>query len=264
MPVITFLGVGGAMPVQPADNHTALLVAADGATLLLDCGPTIMRQLEQVGADAGLPTHLYLSHQHGDHILGLPMLLLNRMLFFPDQPLSVLAVPSVLHVAQQLVRLAYPDLLRRIQDAVAFVPLLEAEQGQAWPGVAGLRYRLARAQHSVPTYALRLDWPGGASMVFSADTGPAPALARLAEGVDLLVHDAFYLTASDDDLSSHSAACQVGRLAAQAGVKAVALVHRRHTEQPLAQQYQAEAAKFFGGEILAPAAGDSYRFPKER
>jgi ribonuclease Z len=260
MPEITFLGVGGAMAAQPADNHTALLVEADGATLLLDCGPTIMRQMERVGVDAGLLSHVYLSHQHGDHILGLPILLLNRVLFFPDQPLIVLAMPGVLHAARELVGLAYPDLRQRMQDQVEFVPLVEAEESQPWPAVAGLRYRLVLGRHSVPTYALRLDWDNGQSMVYSADTGPEPAIGRLAAGVDLLVHDTFYLVADDDDLPSHSAADQVGQLAAQAGVRAVALVHRMHTQRPQAKQYRAEAARYCRGEILVPDAGDRFVF----
>ena len=86
------------MASQPADNHTALLVQHGDLTLLLDCGPTIMRQLERVGMTAGDPTHVYLSHQHGDHLLGLPMLLLNRVLFWPDRPLTVVAESRVLAV----------------------------------------------------------------------------------------------------------------------------------------------------------------------
>lgn len=259
MPALTFLGVGGAMAANPADNHTALLVEADEANVLLDCGPTIMRQLERVNVDVGYPTHLYLSHQHGDHILGLPMLLLNRALFFPDEPLTVLAMPAVLDAAQALVRLAYPDLERRLRDQVTFAPLALAAQSQPWPDAEGLSYRLAPAQHSVPTYALRLDWDDGASLVYSADTGPSSAIAELAAGASLLVHDAFYL-ATDDGLAGHSSAGQVGQIAAQAGVKAVALVHRMRTEKPQAKQYQAEAARFFRGKILAPAAGDSVEF----
>ncbi len=258
MPTITFLGVGGAMAAQPADNHTALLVHADDATLLLDCGPTIMRQLERVGADAGLPSHVYLSHQHGDHVLGLPMLLLNRVLLFPHQRLIVLAMPGVLQAAQDLVQLAYPDLGRRMQDQVEFVPLMEAGESQPWPAAASLSYRLARGQHSVPSYALRLDWRSGQSMVYSADTGPAPAIGRLATGADLLVHDCFYLVPEDSALPRHAAAGQVGQLAAQAGVKAVALVHRMRTEPFLSEQYRAEAARHFRGEILTPHAGDQF------
>lgn len=260
MPAITFLGVGGAMAADPADNHTALLVEAGAANLLLDCGPTIMRQLERVNVDAGYPTHLYLSHQHGDHILGLPMLLLNRVLFFPDEPLTVLAAPAVLDAAQDLVRLAYPDLARKLHDQVTFAPLALAAQSQPWPDADGLSYRLALAQHSVPTYALRLDWEDGASLVYSADTGPSPAIAGLAAGASLLVHDTFYLVSDDTGLDSHSSAGQVGQTAAEAGVKAVALVHRMQTERSWAKQYQAEAARFFRGKILTPAAGDSTEF----
>ena len=131
---------------------------------------------------------------------------------------------------------------------------------EPWPGVAGLSYRLVCGQHSVPSYALRLDWNSGQSMVYSADTGPEPAIGRLAAGVDLLVHETFYLVAHDDDLPSHSAADQVGQLAAQAGVQALALVHRMRTERPLAKQYRAEAARYFRGEILTPHAGDQFVF----
>jgi ribonuclease BN (tRNA processing enzyme) len=258
MPGVTFLGVGGAMAADPADNHTALLVQADDATLLLDCGPTIMRQLERVGVDAGLPSQVYLSHQHGDHTLGLPMLLLNRVLFFPNRPLVILAMPNVLSTARDMVRLVYPDLVRRMQDQVEFVSLAQAEKTQTWPGVAGLSYRLARGQHSVPSYALRLDWNSGQSMVYSADTGPASAIGRLAAGVDLLVHDCFYLFAEDSALPGHAAAGQVGQLAAQAGVRVVALVHRMHTDPSLSEQYQAEAARYFRGKILTPHAGDQF------
>jgi ribonuclease BN (tRNA processing enzyme) len=145
-----------------------------------------------------------------------------------------------------------------MQDQVEFVSLAQAEKTQTWPGVAGLSYRLARGQHSVPSYALRLDWNSGQSMVYSADTGPASAIGRLAAGVDLLVHDCFYLFAEDSALPGHAAAGQVGQLAAQAGVRVVALVHRMHTDPSLSEQYQAEAARYFRGKILTPHAGDQF------
>lgn len=260
MPELIFLGAGGALAARPAGNHTALLVEAGAASLLLDCGPTIMRQLEQAGADAGRPTHVYLSHQHGDHVLGLPMLLLHRVLFFPDRPLHVLAIPEVLHAAQELTALVYPDLGRRMQAQIAFTPLAEEATAQAWPGVPGLRYRLARGQHSAPTWALRLDWEAGSSLVYSADTGPAPAIARLAAGADLLVHDSYYVRSDDAALPTHSSAGEAGQIAAQAGVKAVALVHREQAGPEVAATYRAEAARYFGGEILTPAAFDRRAF----
>ncbi len=259
MPTITFLGVGGAMAADPADNHTCLLVEAGATRLLLDCGPTIMPQLERVQVDAGWPTHVYVSHQHGDHILGLPMLLLQRVLFFRDRPLQVLAMPVVLKKARDLMAMAYPDLPREMRDQISFVPLEAAGESLPWPEAPGMSYRLAPCQHSVPTFAVRLDWRAGQSLVYSADTGPSADIARLATGASLLVHDSFYLSATKDDLPSHSAADQVGQLAAQAGVKTVALVHRKLTGAAAALDYRATAARHFSGETLAPAAGDTFQ-----
>ena len=61
MTKIIFLGVGGALVHAPADNHTAFLVRTDTSTILLDSGPSIMRQLELTGVGMEELTHIYIS-----------------------------------------------------------------------------------------------------------------------------------------------------------------------------------------------------------
>lgn len=256
MATVIFLGVGGAMAADPADNHTALAVRHGSHLLLLDCGPTVMRQLERVGLTAGDPTHVVVSHQHGDHSLGLPMLLLNRVLFWPDRPLTVLAVAPVLTVLKQLTHLAYPDLGRRLTQTVTFAPLAEGNV-HPLPAADGIAYELAPAKHSVPSWAIRLNFAEGGSLVYSADTGPSPAVARLAAGADLLVHDTYYLETPAPWLENHSSAEQVAALAETAGVKTLALVHRELTDEASAAAYVAAAQRQFSGRVLAPMAGDS-------
>lgn len=261
MTEVIFLGVGGAMAVDPADNHTALVVRHENLVLLLDCGPTIMRQLENTGLTAGDPTHVIISHQHGDHTLGLPMLLLNRVLFWPKRPLLVLAMPPVLTMLQELTRLAYPDLSRHLAKTVEFVALNENEGHHVLPKAAGVSYATAPAQHSVPAWGLRLTFgaPANCSLVYSGDTAPTPAMAELAAGADLLVHDTFFLTPPPEGYVGHSAAAHVGAIAAAASVGTLALVHREHTEPTYAEQYCAAAHAYFGGRVMAPAAGDTFR-----
>ena len=257
MAQVVFLGIGGAMARGPADNHTALVVRAGASTILMDSGPSIMRQLELAGIGIEELTHVYLSHQHGDHSLGLPMLLLNRVLLWPDLPLTVMAAPDVLKPASDLVTLAYPDLAQRMEAGVRFAPLAGGISPLPCPSDASLTYRLAPAQHSVPTWAIRLGVGAGKSLVMSGDTRPAESVERLASGATLLVHDAYFLTPPGGDLPLHSAAVQVGELASRAGVGAVALVHRKDPSPQASPAYRALAAKYFGGEIHVPQAGDA-------
>ena len=109
----------------------------------------------------------------------------------------------------------------------------------------------------MPTWAIRLDFSSGKSLVVSADTGLADPTARLATGATLLVHDSFDLKPSAGGSHIHSSAGQVGGLAEQAGVHILALVHRQDTSEQAASSYRALAAKHFGGEILVPQAGDT-------
>ena len=243
------------MASHPADNHTALVMQHAGLTLLLDCGPTIMRQLERVGMSAGDPTHVYLSHQHGDHLLGLPMLLLNRVLFWSDRPLYVVAERRVLAFAQQLVQTVYPDL--PMSPTIQYVAL-ETNGGGDLPLAPGVRYTLAAGRHSVPTWAVRFDLAGG-SMVYSSDTGRSEEIAQLAVGADLLVHEAYFARQPEKSFDTHSVAADVAMLAARAGVKTLALVHRQEPDVVAALSYHAAAAHYFDGEILVPQAGDTYQ-----
>lgn len=256
MTQITFLGVGGAMATGPADNHTALVVREGATTLLMDCGPTIMVQLERAGLTAGDITHIMVSHQHGDHTLGLPMLLLNRVLFWPERPLVVLAMPPVLDVLQRLTQLVYPDLREHFESCILFLPLQEGLEPHELPGAPGITYATAPGKHSVPAWGLRLNLSDGRSLVYSSDTGEAPPIAQLATGADLLIHDSFYLEPPTDGYDSHSTATQVGELAAQAGVGMLVLAHRQHTGPDKEQAYRADAARYFAGPVLVPYPGD--------
>ena len=68
----------------------------------------------------------------------------------------------------------------------------------------------------------------GRRIVFSGDTRAAPTVREAASGADLLVHEATFLD-RDRALamrSGHSTAGDAARLAADAGVGLLALVHR--------------------------------------
>ena len=88
--------------------------------------------------------------------------------------------------------------------------------------------------HLPTSYAYRIDSAAG-SVVFSGDTGPSDAVAGLARGADVLVHevmdfDAMLAEGFPAELrevftSVHTEVSDVGRIAAQAGVPVLALNH---------------------------------------
>src|SRR5262249_4386972 len=70
--IVYFLGTGAGLPAPGATN-CCYLVRAGGCPLLIDCGPAVLQQLDAAGLTPGDVTHLFLTHRHGDHILGFPM-----------------------------------------------------------------------------------------------------------------------------------------------------------------------------------------------
>jgi len=71
---ITFLGTGSAVPTARR-NHTGTLLKYKEQNILFDCGEGIQRQFRIASINPCKLTKIFISHWHGDHILGLVGLL---------------------------------------------------------------------------------------------------------------------------------------------------------------------------------------------
>lgn len=71
---ITFLGTSSQVPTKKR-NHPALLIDYKDEHILLDCGEGTQRQFSYAEKSTHKITRIFLTHWHGDHILGLPGLL---------------------------------------------------------------------------------------------------------------------------------------------------------------------------------------------
>ena len=84
---VTFLGTGGAVP-STARNPSALLIAREGDRFLFDCAEGTQRQMMryETGFDVG---HVFITHVHGDHVLGLPGLISTWDFNEREAPLAI-------------------------------------------------------------------------------------------------------------------------------------------------------------------------------
>lgn len=85
---VTILGNTSSIPVH-GRNHTSQVIRYGQELLLLDCGEGTQIQLRKYKVKSSRITHIFISHLHGDHYLGLVGLLSSYNLAKRSKPLTI-------------------------------------------------------------------------------------------------------------------------------------------------------------------------------
>ena len=120
--------------------------------------------------------------------------------------------------------------------------------------VGGLTLRFSQTDHGPVTLAVALEGDG-ATLGYSADSGPGWALSALGSGLDLVLCEATY-TKEHEGTLQHMSARQAGESARAARAKRLVVTHRWPTVA--AGAVRAEAAAAFGGPLAQAAVGRGY------
>ena len=104
---VTFLGTGGAVPTTQR-NTSALAIRREGERFLFDCGEGTQRQMMRFGTGFGVD-HVFVTHCHGDHVLGLPGLVQTMDFNGRDDPLAVHAPGGTRSAVADLLSVASTD-----------------------------------------------------------------------------------------------------------------------------------------------------------
>jgi phosphoribosyl 1,2-cyclic phosphodiesterase len=204
--IVTLFGVRGSLATpgpttaRYGGNTSCVRVSGpDGSVLVLDAG-TGVRALGMELPRALRRVDVLLSHLHLDHILGLGFF---GPLYDPGMEVHIWGPASAtLDLEARLRRYLSPPLFPvRLSDLPCRLELHPAPRGRVAIGPFGVR--AARVCHPGPTVGYRVEM-GGAALAYVPDHEPALGTRRfplepewtsgfeLAQGVDLLLHDAQY------------------------------------------------------------------------
>lgn len=288
---VTILGCGSAKPTL-RHFPSAQLVSLNSKLFLIDCGEGTQTQLMRARCSVNRLRHIFISHLHGDHCYGLPGLLstmgltglagevvvhlpaegirlFKPLIDYTTCDLTVTYAPytrndSVIYEDRTITVSIVP--LRHRMPCVGFV--FREKPKQRHIDADMVRF------HEVPVRQIaaikdgadfvkpdgtvvpneRLTTPADPSRAYAyiSDTLPLPAAAEAVAGVDLLYHEATFL--SDMHLRAkatfHSTAADAARIAKTAGAKKLVIGHfsSRYTDEaPLL----AEARSIFPATELA-------------
>lgn len=216
------LGVGTAVPDEDREN-THMVWDGPGGPLLIDAGGSTYQRLLQAGIEPLNLQGVLLTHSHADHINGLPVLLFSLALMGRKEPLLIYGLEPTLKLVQgvldafQLEEHMAPVIWQPIA-AGDTVPLAAAQEkpGETWA------LRTAPTLHPRPCVALRFEErSSGRALTYSCDTAPCQSVADLAQGTQLLIHEASMAEPSQ----IHTTPRQAGEIAQQARAKRLVLVH---------------------------------------
>ena len=204
---VHFLGVGEAC--DPERFNTSLMVRSKNHYILLDCGFTTPHRYfadcsdpEQLGA-------LWISHFHGDHFFGVPLLLLRFWEMGRTSPLLIAGPVGVQEKVEMALDLAYPAFGNKLRYALEYLPVVSGDSFET-PGFWG---QTAPMEHPQSCLAVRLT-SGEKSLMYSGDGRPTETSTDLARGCDLLVHEAYSLSGQTPGHGSVAGCLALARLAA--------------------------------------------------
>lgn len=190
-PLFTFVGSGDATGTG-ARNQTCLHLQTEEAAFLIDCGPTSLTALKQLGISVSALSGILLTHAHGDHFGGVPFVLLDLMMAGRQQDFWVMAPQHLLEHVQAWNELCYPGILEKAPFTIHWLPI--EQEPRSVPGTGIMIYPFAmNHQQSRLCQGYQVHLPEEKIVAYTGDTAWCDNLELLARDTDLFVCECSYV-----------------------------------------------------------------------
>jgi len=237
---VTVLGPWGAYP-EAGEATAGYLLEYNQRSLLIDCGSGVLAQLQKIKPLYELDGVL-ISHRHHDHVADLGCLQYACLI---DMDLGRRNVELPLYVAEEPGR----EMVCKTMKGTR-VRRIAAEDRL---GEGDLKVRFFKTIHEAYCVGMIFDYQGK-RVVYTADTSYDDSLIAACKDADVLIAEtSFYAGMRDAVKYGHMNAAEVGRLAAEAGVRKVVLTHLPHFGE--VSSLATEVAAYFNGEVEIARTG---------
>lgn len=236
---------GGPRLGEAGRSNPSTLIMINDVPYLVDCAYGTSKQLITAGVALNRVRYVFITHHHSDHNLDFGPLLYNAWITGQPTRVDAYGPTGMNQLARDFFKYLKFDIETRMADEGRPDPnsLITAHEVSK-PGVVmrnddvKVSACLVRHPPIKQAYAYRFD-AKDRSIVISGDTAYAPELAEFAKGADVLVHEVMYLTGiealirrlpnakrlREHLMAAHTLPEDVGKIAAQAGVKTLVLSH---------------------------------------
>jgi len=217
MAKLIILGSSNAVSSEGSEN-THMVLVGEERIVMIDCVNNPIHRLAKAGVDLMDVTDLILTHFHPDHVSGVPLLLMDMWLRGRKSLINIYGLHYTVDRMEQLMGMYswenWPDFF-----PVAFHRLPSIERSLLLD-CAEFKINSSPVRHLIPTIGLRFDFrSNNEALAYSCDTEPCEEVVRLADGVNVLIHEA------SGAALGHSSAGQAGQIASRAEVGKLLLIH---------------------------------------
>jgi len=249
---ITFLGTSGCIPTE-SRGLSAVAVEYLGQLYLFDCGEGTQRQMRHTGMNFMKLDHVFLTHLHADHFLGLGGMIQSMDFLERERPLNVYGPEGVSKTMNALINLGtfklecFELVTHEVSQGLVFdggrftvscvnTPHTRASVAYCFEEKAHRKFDKPKALSlGIPEGRLfsklqrgeAVEVKGkkfspddvlgdpipGRKVVYTGDTRPAKNVVELAQGADVLIHECMF--SAEDEEATKDAAHSTTKQAAQ-------------------------------------------------
>ncbi len=249
-------GNGGTMDLF----NTCFLVQNENGNFLVDTGGSIeiIKRLKEMNVDYKSISHIFISHSHTDHVLGLfwyfKKLGVSAMHGLIKDKINIYCNDEVFTTITEVSKHILPaSLMKSVNEIVNYKILNDGDKYN----INGIEYQFFDTlAKGAKQFGFRCELNGN-RLAFLGDETLNPVLYESIRNYDYVMHEAFCLEEEEHIFhayeKNHSTTKSVGEVMNKLNIKNLILYHTEDSHKEARKElYTLEAQRYFNGNIIVP------------